>query len=79
VRAETIRKQGIMADQLTIHTDSGTSIASKPVALLLADLGVTRSHSRPHCSNDNHPTFRQGAPAVGCPAGQELRGNALRL
>jgi putative transposase len=28
-------------------------MASKPVALLLADLGVTKSHSRPHCSNDN--------------------------
>jgi len=51
--AETIRKQGIMADQLTIHADRGTSMASKPVALLLADLGVTKSHSRPHCSNDN--------------------------
>jgi putative transposase len=50
--AETIRKQHIVADQLTIHADRGTSMASKPVALLLADLGVTKSHSRPHCSND---------------------------
>jgi putative transposase len=50
---ETIRKQDIAADQLTIHADRGTSMASKPVALLLADLGVTKSHSRPHCSNDN--------------------------
>lgn len=50
---ETIRKQHILADQLTIHADRGTSMASKPVALLLADLGVTKSHSRPHCSNDN--------------------------
>ena len=38
---------------LTIHADRGTSMASKTVALLLADLGVTKSHSRPHCSNDN--------------------------
>jgi putative transposase len=50
---ETIRKQDIVADQLTIHADRGTSMASKSVALLLADLGVTKSHSRPHCSNDN--------------------------
>jgi putative transposase len=51
--AETIRKQGIPPEQLTLHADRGTSMASKPVALLLADLGVTKSHSRPHCSNDN--------------------------
>jgi len=51
--AETIAKHGIAADQLTLHADRGTSMASKPVALLLADLGVTKSHSRPHCSNDN--------------------------
>jgi len=51
--AESIRKQGIAANQLTIHFDRGTSMASKSVALLLADLGVTKSHSRPHCSNDN--------------------------
>jgi putative transposase len=51
--AETIRQEGIVPEQLTIHADRGTSMASKPVALLLADLGVTKSHSRPHCSNDN--------------------------
>jgi putative transposase len=50
---ETIRKHGIGADRLTLHADRGTSMASKPVALLLADLGVTKTHSRPHCSNDN--------------------------
>ena len=51
--AQTIRKQGLPPDQLTLHADRGTSMASKPVALPLADLGVTKSHSRPHCSNDN--------------------------
>jgi transposase InsO family protein len=51
--ADPIRKQNVAAEQLTIHADRGTSMASKPVALLLADLGVTKSHSRPHCSNDN--------------------------
>ena len=50
---ESIRKQQITADRLTIHSDRGPSMASKTVALLLADLGVTKSHSRPHCSNDN--------------------------
>ncbi len=42
-----------MADRLTLHADRGTSMTSKPVALLLADLGVTKTHSRPHVSDDN--------------------------
>lgn len=50
---ETITKQGVDRDQLTIHADNGSSMASKPVAFLLADLGVTKTHSRPHVSNDN--------------------------
>jgi putative transposase len=51
--ADTITKQRIDRGQLVIHADRGPSMASKPVAFLLADLGVTKSHSRPHCSNDN--------------------------
>ncbi|MFI8776917.1 IS3 family transposase [Brachybacterium paraconglomeratum] len=51
--AETIAKQGVDRDQLTIHADNGSSMASRPVAFLLADLGVTKTHSRPHVSNDN--------------------------
>ena len=51
--AETCATQGIVSGQLFIHADRGTSMTSKPVALLLADLGVTRSHSRPQVSNDN--------------------------
>jgi putative transposase len=50
---ETCRRQQIVAGELTIHADRGTSMTSKPVALLLSDLGVTKSHSRPHVSNDN--------------------------
>ncbi|MGV1010721.1 MAG: IS3 family transposase [Dermatophilaceae bacterium] len=50
---QTITKQQIDRDRLTIHADNGSSMASKPVAFLLADLGVTKSHSRPHVSNDN--------------------------
>jgi putative transposase len=51
--AATCERQEILPDQLTIHADRGASMTSKPVALLLADLGVTRTHSRPHVSNDN--------------------------
>ena len=51
--ADSIRKQGVDRDQLIIHADRGSSMASKPVALLLADLGVTKTHSRPHCPHDN--------------------------
>ncbi len=51
--AETCTRQGIQPDQLTIHADRGSSMISKPVAFLLADLGVTKTHSRPHTSNDN--------------------------
>ena len=50
---ETCRKQGIAPGQLTLHADRGSSMRSKPVAFLLADLGVTKSHSRPHVSDDN--------------------------
>lgn len=51
--ADTCAKQHIGRDQLTVHADRGSSMTSKPVAFLLADLGVTQSHSRPHVSNDN--------------------------
>jgi putative transposase len=50
---ETCQKQHIAPNQLTIHADRGTSMTSKPVALLMADLGVTKTHSRPHVSDDN--------------------------
>jgi putative transposase len=51
--AETGAKQGIAPGQLTVHADRGAAMTSKPVALLLADLGVVKTHSRPHVSNDN--------------------------
>src|SRR5208283_4670671 len=50
---ESCKKQQIQPGQLTLHADRGTSMRSKPVALLLADLGVTKTHSRPHVSDDN--------------------------
>ena len=63
------QRQGIVPEQLTLHSDRGPSMISKSVALLLSDLGVRKSHARPHVSNDNpfseaqfktvkyHPTF----------------------
>ena len=50
---ETCLKQGIQSGQLLIHADRGSSMRSKPVALLLSDLGVTKTHSRPHTCDDN--------------------------
>lgn len=50
---ESCRRQGICEEQLTLHADRGPAMKSKPVAFLLADLGVTKSHSRPHVSDDN--------------------------
>jgi len=53
VIATTCIRQGIQPQQLTIHADRGGPMIAKPVALLMADLGVTKTHSRPHVSNDN--------------------------
>ena len=50
---ETCARQGIGRDELTIHADRGSAMTSKSVAFLLADLGVTKTHARPHVSNDN--------------------------
>jgi len=51
--AEASKLQGIVPEQLTIHADRGSSMKSKRVAMLLADLGITKTHSRPHVSDDN--------------------------
>jgi putative transposase len=50
---DSCKKQGIVPGQLTVHADRGTSMKSKPLALMLADLGITKTHSRPQVSNDN--------------------------
>ncbi len=50
--AETVEKEGV-TDGLMIHADRGPAMTSKTVALLMADLGIDKSHSRPHVSNDN--------------------------
>ena len=64
---ESCRKQGIGPGQLTIHADRGSSMRSKSVALLLADLGVTKTHSRPHVSNDNPYSESQFKTLKYCP------------
>ena len=46
-------QQQVTRDTLTVHADRGSSMTSKPVAFLLADLGVTRTHNRPYTSSDN--------------------------
>jgi putative transposase len=51
--AETARKQGIQPDQLTLHADNGSPMKGKALSQLLVDLGITKSHSRPHTSDDN--------------------------
>lgn len=50
---ESCHKQSVVPGQLTVHADRGSSMTSKSVADLLADLGLTKSHSRPRVSNDN--------------------------
>jgi putative transposase len=65
--AECCTVEGIQPHQLTLHADRGTSMTSKTVALLLADLGITRSHSRPHVSNDNPFSESQFKTLKYCP------------
>src|ERR1700674_4521738 len=51
--ADTLQKENITPGTLTLHADRGTSMRSKPVAALLIDLEVAKTHSRPHVSDDN--------------------------
>ena len=66
--ADALAAQGVGRDQLTLHADRGTSMTSKPVAQLLVDLGVARSHSRPHVSNDNPYSEAHFKTLKYCPA-----------
>jgi putative transposase len=65
--AETCAKQEIAPGQLTLHADRGGAMRSKPVALLLADLGVVKTHSRPYVSNDNPFSEAQFRTLKYCP------------
>ena len=60
-------KQNIQPGQLTVHADRGSSMKSKVVAHLLGDLGVTKTHSRPHVSNDNPYSESQFKTLKYCP------------
>ena len=73
--AETCAKHGIQPGQLTLHADRGGAMCSKPVALLLADLGVTKTHSRPHVSNDNPFSEAQFKTLKYCPQFPERFGS----
>ena len=66
--ADALDRQGVQRHQLTLHADRGSSMTSKPVAQLLVDLGVTRSHSRPSVSNDNPYSEAQFKTLKYCPA-----------
>ena len=51
--ADSVARHDIEPGTLTLHADRGTSMRSKPVAALLVDLDITKSHSRPYVSDDN--------------------------
>jgi transposase InsO family protein len=51
--ADTVARHNVQAGMLTLHADRGAAMRSKPVASLLIDLDVAKSHSRPHVSDDN--------------------------
>jgi putative transposase len=69
-------KQNIKPGQLTVHADRGPSMKSKVVAHLLADLGVTKTHSRPHVSNDNPYSESQFKTLKYCPEFPDRFGSA---
>ena len=72
---DSCEKQEISRDQLTLHADRGSSMRSKDVAYLLADLGVTKTHSRPHVSNDNPYSESQFKTLKYCPQFPEKFGS----
>ncbi len=75
--AETYHKQGVDPGQLTLHADRGIPMTSKPLAFLLADLGVTKTHSRPYQSNDNPFSEAQFKTMKYCPAYPDRFGSLL--
>jgi putative transposase len=66
--SQAVATQGVTKGGLNIHADRGTSMTSKGVAELLADLGVGRTHSRPHVSNDNPYSEAINKTLKYCPA-----------
>jgi putative transposase len=73
--ADAVRRHNVAPDQLTIHADRGSSMTSNQVAELLSFLGIKRSHSRPHVSNDNPYSEAQFKTLKYCPAFPERFGS----
>lgn len=73
--ARAVAEQGIAKDQLNIHADRGSSMTSDQVAGLLGFLGISRTHSRPHVSNDNPYSEAQFKTLKYCPAFPERFGS----
>jgi putative transposase len=65
---ETCRKEEIQPGQLTIHADRGSAMTAQPVVALMANLGITKTHSRPHVSDDNPYSEAQFKTLKYCPA-----------
>jgi putative transposase len=65
--ADSCAKQDIRPGQLTLHADRGSSMRSDGVAMLLGSLGITKTHSRPHVSNDNPYSEAQFKTIKYCP------------
>ncbi len=65
--SETCAKQAVPPGQLTIHADRGSPMKSQGVAMLLGSLGITKTHSRPHVSNDNPYSEAQFKTIKYCP------------
>ena len=72
--ADAVARHAVPPDQLTIHADRGSSMTSNPVTELLTFLGIGRSHSRPHVSNDNPYSEAQFKTLKYCPAFPERFG-----
>jgi len=72
--ADAVARHNIAPGQLTIHADRGSSMTSNPVTELLTFLGVGRSHSRPHVSNDNPYSEANFKTLKYCPAFPERFG-----
>ena len=73
--ADAVARHKVPPGQLTVHADRGSSMTSNPVVELLAFLGVGRTHSRPHVSNDNPYSEAQFKTLKYCPAFPERFGS----
>jgi putative transposase len=72
--ADAVARHDVPPGQLTVHADRGSSMTSSPVVELLAFLGIGRTHSRPHVSNDNPYSEAQFKTLKYCPAFPERFG-----